>query len=170
MSVHRASPGEPWPGWMTSRAAQAAYGEHLVRIGELIPVLLFMHARDRKDLADAYRDSRPGLDVKLDLLALDSRDDLLETAAVLDALALCHGHGGYLPRPYKEDSRNPVPRDVELRTDASDLAGDLVAHDREHKTSTTGAVPPPLKDGCSDAERDAVRSYARREWIASLEN
>ncbi|WP_274564961.1 hypothetical protein [Streptomyces spiramyceticus] len=53
-------------------------------------------------------------------LALECRDDLLETAAVLDALALCHGHGSYLPRPYQEDSRHPVPMDVELRTCASD--------------------------------------------------
>lgn len=40
MSAHRASPAQPWPGWSTSRVAQAAYGKHLVRIGELIPALL----------------------------------------------------------------------------------------------------------------------------------
>lgn len=36
-------------------------------------------------------------------------DDLLETGAVLDALALCHEPGSYLPRRYQEDSRHPVP-------------------------------------------------------------
>ncbi|MFF0228440.1 hypothetical protein, partial [Streptomyces sp. NPDC004629] len=34
------------------------------------------------------------------LRALEYRDELLETAVVLDVLALCHPPGGYLPRPY----------------------------------------------------------------------
>ncbi|MET8827296.1 hypothetical protein ABZX40_15070 [Streptomyces sp. NPDC004610] len=84
-------------------------------------------------------------------------------------LALCHGHGGYLPRPYYEDSHSPVPKDVELRTDASDIADELVSHDHRHGTSTTGDIPPALEDGCTDAERDAVRAYARREWITAQE-
>ncbi|MFF3417552.1 hypothetical protein ACFYW9_23040 [Streptomyces sp. NPDC002698] len=54
MSAHRASPDEPWPGWSTSRAAQAAYGKHLVRIGELIPVLLYSNAMERQRLAAAH--------------------------------------------------------------------------------------------------------------------
>ncbi|MER5228055.1 hypothetical protein [Streptomyces flaveus] len=49
MIPHRVSPVEPWPGWVTSRAAQAVYGEHLVRIGELIPALLYRGIMDRRD-------------------------------------------------------------------------------------------------------------------------
>ncbi|MFG2856686.1 hypothetical protein ACGFZ9_39540 [Streptomyces mirabilis] len=169
MSAHRASPDEPWPGWSTSRAAQAAYGKHLVRIGELIPVLLYSNVMDRQHLAVAHAARNQDLvDSQVSSLAMECRDDLLETAAVLDALALCHGHGSYLPRPYQEDS-NPVPKDVELRTDASDVAGDLVRHDHQHGTSTTGNIPSALEDGCTDAERDAVRAYARREWITAQE-
>ncbi|MGW2331686.1 hypothetical protein ACWC5C_38880 [Streptomyces sp. NPDC001700] len=165
MSAHRASPGEPWPGWATSRAAQAAYGKHLVRIGELVPALLYMHAMERQRLTAANSAGQQQLiNAEVSGLALECRDDLLETAAVLDALALCHGHGSYLPRPYQEDDRDP-PRDVQLRTDASDVADELVCHDHQHGTSTTGDIPPALKDGCTDAERDAVRAYARKEWI-----
>ncbi|WP_329038524.1 hypothetical protein OIE71_32805 [Streptomyces sp. NBC_01725] len=47
MNTHRPSPGEPWPGWVTSRSAQAAYGKHLVRIGRLIPAVLYTHVMDR---------------------------------------------------------------------------------------------------------------------------
>ncbi|MER5402051.1 hypothetical protein [Streptomyces sp. NPDC002599] len=170
MSAHRASPDEPWPGWSTSRAAQAAYGKHLVRIGELIPVLLYSNAMERQRLAAAHAARHQDLvDFEVGSLALECRDDLLETAAVLDALALCHGPGSYLPRPYQEDSRSPVLKDVELRTDASDVAGELVSHDHQHGTSTTGDIPPVLENGCTDAERDAVRAYARREWITAQE-
>ncbi|MGW2583595.1 hypothetical protein ACWCYZ_20070 [Streptomyces virginiae] len=170
MSAHRASPDEPWPGWATSRAAQAAYGKHLVRIGQLIPVLLYSQVMDRQHLAAAHTARRQDLiDSQVTSLAMECRDDLLESAAVLDALALCHGHGSYLIRPYQEDSRHPVPTDVELRTDASDVADQLVRHDQEHGTSTTGDIPAALENGCTDAERDAVRAYARREWITSQE-
>ncbi|WP_333745885.1 hypothetical protein [Streptomyces sp. IBSBF 2950] len=170
MSAHRASPDEPWPGWSTSRAAQAAYGKHLVRIGELIPVLLYSNIMDRQRLAVVHAAGRQDLvDFQVNDQARECRDDLLETAAVLDALALCHGHGSYLPRPYQEDS-NPVPKDVELRTDASDVAGELASHDHRHGTSVTGDIPPALENGCTDAERDAVRAYARREWITAQEN
>ncbi|MEU6357010.1 hypothetical protein ABZ896_48230 [Streptomyces sp. NPDC047072] len=169
MSAHRASPDEPWPGWSTSRAAQAAYGKHLVRIGELIPVLLYSNIMDRQHLATVHAAGRQDLvDFQVSDLTRECRDDLLETAAVLDALALCHGHGSYLPRPYQEDS-NPVPKAVELRTDASDVAGELASHDHQHGTSTTGDIPPALENGCTDAERDAVRAYARREWITAQE-
>lgn len=169
MSAHRASPDEPWPGWSSSRAAQSAYGKHLVRIGELIPALLYTNVLDRQQLAAAHASRRPDLvNSHVSIQAMECRDDLLEVAAVLDALALCHGHGRYLPRPYQEDS-NPVPKDVELRTDASDVAGELAAHDHQHATSATGDVPSVLEDGCTDAERDAVRAYARREWIATQE-
>ncbi|WP_432190368.1 hypothetical protein [Streptomyces sp. Tue6028] len=169
MSAHRTSPGEPWPGWSTSRAAQAAYGKHLVRIGELIPALLYSSVMDRQHLAAAHTARRQDLiDSQVSSQALVCRDDLLETAAVLDALALCHGHGSYLPS-YQEDSRNPVPRDVELRTDASDVASDLVHHDHQYGTSITGDIPSALGYDCTDAERDAVRTYARREWIISQE-
>ncbi|MEU0214848.1 hypothetical protein ABZ281_06835 [Streptomyces sp. NPDC006265] len=170
MSAHRASPDEPWPGWSTSRAAQAAYGKHLVRIGELIPVLLYSSAMERRQLAASHTaGDRDHVDFQVSSLARECRDDLLEIAAVLDALALCHGHGSYLPRPYQEDSRNPVPKAVELRTDASDVAGELASHDHRHGTSVTGDIPPALENGCTDAERDAVRAYARREWITAQE-
>ncbi|MFE3556929.1 hypothetical protein ACFXKW_18970 [Streptomyces sp. NPDC059193] len=170
MSAHRASPDEPWPGWSTSRAAQAAYGKHLVRIGQLIPVLLYTQIMDRQQLAAAHTAGRQDLvDSQVSSLALECRDDLLDNAAVLDALALCHGHGRYLPRPYQENSLDPVPRDVELRTDASDVASELARHDRQHGTSTTGDIPAALENGCTDAERDEVRAYARREWIDSQE-
>ncbi|MFI5756774.1 hypothetical protein [Streptomyces sp. NPDC051569] len=169
MSAHRASPNEPWPGWSTSRAAQAAYGEHLVRIGRLVPFLLYMHVLDRQHLAAAHNARRPELvDFQVRVQSLECRDDLLDTAAVLDVLALCHDHGSYLPRPYQE-TRDPAPVDAELRTDASDIAERLVRHDRQHGTSTTGGIPPALEDGCTEAERDAVRAYARREWIKAQE-
>ncbi|WP_329038526.1 hypothetical protein OIE71_32810 [Streptomyces sp. NBC_01725] len=102
-------------------------------------------------------------------MALEYRDDLLEGAAVLDALALCHGHGSYLPRPYRETGQR-VPLDLELRTDASDVADQLVRHDRQYGTGTTGDIPVALADGCTDSERDAVRAYARWEWIAAQEH
>ncbi|WP_327349036.1 hypothetical protein [Streptomyces europaeiscabiei] len=170
MSAHRASPDEPWPGWTTSRAAQAAYGKHLARIGELIPVLLYSSAMDRRHLAAAHTaGDQDHVGFQVSNLARECRDDLLELAAVLDALALCHGRGSYLPRPYQEDSRSPVPKDVELRTDASDVAGELVSHDHQHGTGVTGDIPSALENGCTDAERDAVRAYARREWITAQE-
>ncbi|MFF3733389.1 hypothetical protein ACFYXM_24500 [Streptomyces sp. NPDC002476] len=165
MGTHRPSPDEPWPGWATSRAAQAAYGKHLVRIGQLIPAVLYTHVMDRQGITAAHNAGRQDLvDVQVRSLALECRDDLLETAAVLDVLALCHGHGSYLPRPYQETG-HPVPLDVELRTDASNVADQLVRHDQQYGTSTTSNIPAPLENGCTDSERDAVRAYARREWI-----
>lgn len=126
-----------------------------------------MHVMDRQQLAAAHASRRQDLiDAHVSTQAMECRDDLLEAAAVLDVLALCHGQGSYLPRPYQEE-RDPVPQDVELRTDASDVADKLVRHDRRHGTSTTGDIPPALEDGCTNAERDAVRAYARREWIAA---
>lgn len=89
MSAHGASPAQPWPGWSTSRAAQAAYGKHLVRIGELIPARLYLNALDRRDLATAHTAGRQdAIDSQAAGIALDCRDDLLTTAAVLDAIAL----------------------------------------------------------------------------------
>jgi hypothetical protein len=58
MSAHRPSPDEPWPGWATSRAAQAAYGKHLVRIGQLTPALLYTHVMDRQSIAAAHTAAR----------------------------------------------------------------------------------------------------------------
>ncbi|MFI0155878.1 hypothetical protein [Streptomyces lydicus] len=168
MSTHRSSAAEPWPGWTPSRAAQAAYGEHLVRIAELIPALLYMYVTDRRGLAAAHDDGQQGLVGSLvRSVALECRDDLLETAAVLDALALCHGPGSYLPRPYQEVTGQPPAPGVELRTDASDVASEVVRHDRKQGTSKTGHLPPALEDGCTDTQRDAVRAYVRREWLAS---
>ncbi|WP_328753035.1 hypothetical protein OHT57_46650 [Streptomyces sp. NBC_00285] len=159
MSTHRASPAQPWPGWSTSRAAQAAYGKHLVRIGELIPALLYMHVMDRRDLAAAHTARhQDSIDTHVAGLALECRDDLLVTAAVLDAIALCHGHGSYLPRPYTDESLDRAPLGVELRTDASDLAGELVRHDHEHGTSTTGDIPPALDEDCTEPSGGDIRA------------
>ncbi|MEV5011551.1 hypothetical protein [Streptomyces sp. NPDC055692] len=35
--------------------------------------------------------------------------------------------------------------------------------------SRTGGIPLPLRDGCTEAERDAVRAYAHWEWRAREE-
>ncbi|MEV4969247.1 hypothetical protein AB0886_20345 [Streptomyces sp. NPDC024062] len=51
----------------------------------------------------------------------------------------------------------------------SDVADQLVHHDQQHGTSTTGDIPAGLEDGCTASERDAVRAYARREWITRQE-
>lgn len=166
MKPHRATAVEPWPGWVTSRAAQAVYGEHLVRIAGLIPTLLYRLAHDRQVLTDAYERSSPeGVLDEVRGQAIECRDELLETAVVLDMLALCHPTGTYLPRPYIEEADDPDKAE-ELRTDASDVASDLALHDLQHGTSRTGAIPPALQEGCTEAERDAVREYARREWRA----
>ncbi|MFI7237656.1 hypothetical protein [Streptomyces cyaneofuscatus] len=109
----RVSPAEPWPGWTTSRAAQAAYGKHLIRIGQLIPAVLYAHVMDRQSLAAAHTAGRQDLvDAQVRSLTFECRDDPLEAAAVLDALTLCHGHGSCLPRPYQETG-HPVPLDRE---------------------------------------------------------
>ncbi|WP_210594310.1 hypothetical protein [Streptomyces sp. GESEQ-35] len=101
----------------------------------------------------------------LGLQAMECRDDLLETAVVVDALALCRPPGGRLPLPYQEEPGGPDEAD-ELRTDASSVASHLAEHDLRHGTSRTGDIPPPLREGCTESERDAVREYARREWRA----
>jgi hypothetical protein len=166
MIPHRASAVEPWPGWVTSRAAQAVYGEHLVRISRLIPGLLYASIMDRRDLAVAHeRGDREQVLAGVSLQAMECRDDLLETAVVLDVLALCRPPGGYLPLPYQEEPGGPDEAD-ELRTDASGVASHLAQHDLRHGTSRTGDIPPPLREGCTEAERDAAREYARREWRA----
>ncbi|MFJ9640326.1 hypothetical protein [Streptomyces sp. NPDC101178] len=124
---------------------------------------------DRQGLAAAHNAGRQDVvDAQVVSIARECRDDLLEAAVVLDALALCQGHGSYLPRPYQE-AAIPTPRDVELRTDASDVADELARHDLRYGTSTTGDIPAPLEDGCTDSDRDAVRVYARREWITRQE-
>ncbi|MFE4692118.1 hypothetical protein ACFRH6_18940 [Streptomyces sp. NPDC056749] len=61
MSAPRVSPAEPWPGWTTSRAAQTAYGKHLVRIGRLIPAVLYTHVMDRQGIGAAYNAGRQDL-------------------------------------------------------------------------------------------------------------
>ncbi|MEU6668032.1 hypothetical protein [Streptomyces sp. NPDC046727] len=47
----------------------------------------------------------------------------------------------------------------------------LVKHMGYHQpgTSSTGGIPSAPENGCTDAERDAVRAYARREWNAAQE-
>ncbi|MEU0358440.1 hypothetical protein [Streptomyces cyaneofuscatus] len=128
-----------------------------------------MYVMDRHGIAAAHNASRQDVvDALVVSIAMECRDDLLEAAVVLDALALCQGHGSYLSRPY-QDAIIPTPRDVELRTDASDVADELVRHDLQYGTSKTGDIPAPLEDGCTDSDRDAVRVYARREWITRQE-
>ncbi|GGP46811.1 hypothetical protein [Streptomyces abikoensis] len=127
-----------------------------------------MYISDRDRLAAAYVAGRRDLvNHQAHSMALERRDDLLETGVVLDALALCHEQGAYLPRPYQEISRQLPEPGVELRTDVSDVADQLVRHDHCHGTSLTGNIPPGLEEGCTDTERDAVRAYLRREWLAT---
>ncbi|MEV3948390.1 hypothetical protein AB0K57_12080 [Streptomyces halstedii] len=115
----------------------------------------------RQGVTAAYGVRRQGVvDAEIAGIAMECRDDLLEAAVVLDALALCHGHGSSLPRPCQETS-TPLPRDVELRADASDVAGELARHDRRYGTSMTGGIPAPLEEGCTDCDRDAVRRCAQ---------
>ncbi|WP_406407229.1 hypothetical protein OG923_03370 [Streptomyces halstedii] len=122
----------------------------------------------RQGITAAYGARRQGVaDAEIASIAMECRDDLLEAAVVLDALALCHGHGSSLPRPCQETS-TPVPRDVDLRTDASDVAGELARHDRQYGTSMTGGIPAPLGDGCTDRDRTQSAS-ARRDWITRQE-
>ncbi|WP_331748233.1 hypothetical protein [Streptomyces sp. NBC_00648] len=167
MSAHRASAEEPWQGWGPSGAARAAYGEGLGRVAELIPALVYRYAMDRASLTVAHASGLPEA-VRSEAfgVALECRDDLLESGVVLDVLALCQVPGGYLPRPYREVPGGP-PAGDELRTDSSDLADELVRYDHRYGTSVTGALPSALGDGCQDAERDAVRAYLRREWFAA---
>ncbi|WP_097886341.1 hypothetical protein [Streptomyces sp. st140] len=160
---------ELWPGWVAGPAAKAVYGKHLERIGQLIPAVLYAHVMDRQGITAAYNAGRQDVvDAQVASIAMERRDDLLEAAVVLDALAPCHGNGSYLPRSYQEAS-TPAPRDVELRTGASDVAGELTRRDQQHGTITTGEIPAPLEDGCTDGDRDAVRVYAGREWITRQE-
>ncbi|MYT82453.1 hypothetical protein YW3DRAFT_05846 [Streptomyces sp. MnatMP-M77] len=169
MSTQQPSPDEPLPGWTAIEAAQAVYGKHLAHVVHLIPVVLYVYVMDRQGIAAAHNAGRQDvIDAQAASIAMERRDDLLQAAVVLDALALFHGHGSYLPRPCPE-SCIPAPRDVELRTDASDVAGELARHDQQYGTSATGAIPAPLEDGCTDSDREAVRAYARREWITRQE-
>ncbi|MGP3991637.1 hypothetical protein [Streptomyces sp. 3N207] len=126
---------------------------------------------ERQVLADAHaRKDQDWVLEEAGIQAMECRDELLETAVVLDVLALCHRPGGYLPRPCEGASAGGFDKAVELRTDASDVADGVVLHDLRHGTSRTGTIPSPLRDGCTEAERDAVRAYARREWQAREED
>ncbi|MFJ4967123.1 hypothetical protein ACIP6P_32580 [Streptomyces sp. NPDC088729] len=58
MSTQRPSPDEPWPGWMAREAAQALYGKHLARIGQLIPAVLYAHVMDRQGITAAHNAGR----------------------------------------------------------------------------------------------------------------
>lgn len=101
-------------------------------------------------------------------MELEYRDDLLDTGAALDVLALCHPPGRYEPRPYSEDEYQPEDPVEELRTDAAEVADLLVRHDHRHNTSRTGSIPPALPDeGASGEQRDAARAYLRAEWLAA---
>ncbi|MER7311751.1 MULTISPECIES: hypothetical protein [Streptomyces] len=63
----------------------------------------------RQGVTAAYGVRRQGVvDTEIAGIAMECRNDLLEAAVVLDALALCHGHGSSLPRPCQETS-TPFP-------------------------------------------------------------
>ncbi|MET9793313.1 hypothetical protein [Streptomyces canus] len=66
------------------------------------------------------------------LQAMEYRDELLETAAVLDMLARRHPPGGCLPVPNQDELGGPDEAD-ELRTDASGVVGHLAEHDLVHE-------------------------------------
>ncbi|MFH7598050.1 hypothetical protein WDV06_23560 [Streptomyces racemochromogenes] len=106
---------------------------------------------------------------EIDLLRLETRAELLEVGAVLDALALSCRPGPYRlgEDPYEEDPE-PADAGVDLRTDAAGIAEQLVAYDRIHGGGTT-ACPPAHPGGDRDTERDMARAYLRREWIAFRE-
>ncbi|WP_411078383.1 hypothetical protein [Streptomyces sp. cmx-10-25] len=157
------------PTWNASQEAVNAYGKHLPDI-RFVASLLFYYQVGREDLAERVAREKDTARPEANLLALEARDDLLETGAVLDALALSCTPGPYLPgeEPY-DDAPEPQDSAVELRTDAAMLAERLVAHDRAHGGGTTSRPPRPRTDGDRDAERDAARAYLRREWIAARE-
>lgn len=75
-----------------SRSAQAAYGKHLIRIGQLIPAVLYTHVMDRQSIAAAHTAGRENrVDPQAYGMALEYRDDLLEGAAVVVRRALICG-------------------------------------------------------------------------------
>lgn len=167
MSPHRSSAEQPWPGWTTSRAAQEAWGDHLVQIAVSIPQQLFSFLADRRTLIAAHDSGQPEqLTMEARLVRLEERDDLLHIGAALDVLALCQPPGAYEARPCSdEDELDPAE---ELRTDAAVVAGYLVRHDRRHGTSRTGSVPQALPDkGATARQMDAVRAYLRAEWLTA---
>lgn len=92
---------------------------------------------DRRNLAVAHeRGDRDQVLAEVDLQATQDRDDLLETAVVLDVPALCRPPGGCLPLPYHEEPGGPDEAD-ELRTDASSVVGAW----RSTTGATAGAGP-----------------------------
>ncbi|MFJ5548659.1 hypothetical protein [Streptomyces sp. NPDC093225] len=157
------------PSWNASQAAIDAYGKHLPDI-RFIASLLAGYQADREILTGSLARGRDAVLSEVNLLAMETRDELLEAGAVLDALALSCTPGPYLPgeEPY-EDVPEPVDSAVELRTDAAMLAERLVAYDRLHTSGKTSRPPQPRTDGDRDAERDSARAYLRREWIANRE-
>ncbi|MFB7171627.1 hypothetical protein ACFCYM_12490 [Streptomyces sp. NPDC056254] len=157
------------PTWNASQAAIDAYGKHLPDI-RFIASLLAGYQSDREALTERLTHGQDAVLSEVHLLAMEARDELLETGAVLDALALSCTPGPYLPgeEPY-DDVPEPVDSAVELRTDAAMLAERLVAHDRIHGGGKTSRPPQPRTDGDRDAERDSARAYLRREWIATRE-
>ncbi|MEU6009697.1 hypothetical protein [Streptomyces sp. NPDC047453] len=95
---------------------------------------------------------------------MECRDDLLETAVVLDVLALCRPPGSYLPQPYQEEPGGPDEAD-ELRTDASNVASHPAEHDLRHGTSRTDGIPPPAVPGAVQRARLASKSA----WVAGVD-
>lgn len=75
---------------------------------------------DRRGLAAAHGAGQQDLvDSLVRSVALECREDLLETAAVLDALALCHGQGSPPPpAALPGGGRTTTGPGVGLRTDA----------------------------------------------------
>lgn len=99
---------------------------------------------------------------------LDQRDDILEAAAALDLIALCHGPGPYDDGATQQEITDPAG---EMRSDAATLALLLVAHDRQQpKASRTGLPDLTTGTGLADNRtRDAAREYVRAEWAARQE-
>ncbi|MFF3517576.1 hypothetical protein [Streptomyces sp. NPDC002573] len=99
---------------------------------------------------------------------LDQRDDILEAAAALDLIALCHDPGPYDDGATQQGITDPAE---EVRSDAATLALLLVAHDRQQpKASRTGL--PDITTGtglADDRTRDTAREYVRTEWAALQE-
>jgi hypothetical protein len=154
------------PDCTWSPTAEIAYGEDLPHLTKLITRLLHRFPLENLALARARKDG--DLRLQADMMSLEVRDDLLETGAVLDAVALSCPPGSCLPDPCQEGSPNPrpepPPRADELRSDAGAIAEALLAYDREHGTNTT-PIPDPVHD--RDVSREQARAYLRREWRAS---
>ncbi|MEU8976462.1 hypothetical protein AB0D11_46210 [Streptomyces monashensis] len=165
---HSPTPAEVWPGWTPSQAAQDAYGRHLPDAARAIHTALFARSYDWAKAVEAWQHS-PATQPDVFIAShLDQRDDILEAAAALDLIALCHGPGTYDDSPTQQGITDPA---AEVRSDAATLALLLVAHDRQQpEASRTGL--PGITTGhgpADDQTKDSARAYVRAEWAARQE-